>query len=100
MQVHRKTECMYVIYTYCNHNFVHCFLFHSSRYGTPDELKELIDVAHGNGILVLLDVVHSHAAKNVMDGLNEFDGSQSCYFHGSGRGFHSLWDSRLFDYTQ
>lgn len=76
------------------------FFAASSRYGTPEELKELIDVAHGNGILVLLDVVHSHAAKNVMDGLNEFDGSQSCYFHGSGRGFHSLWDSRLFDYTQ
>ena len=76
------------------------YFFHFSRYGTPEELKELIDVAHENGILVLLDVVHSHAAKNVMDGLNEFDGSQSCYFHGSGRGFHSLWDSRLFDYTQ
>ena len=85
-----------MLYSY---NFENCFLYFS-RYGTPDELKELIDVAHGNGILVLLDVVHSHAAKNVMDGLNEFDGSQSCYFHGSGRGFHSLWDSRLFDYTQ
>jgi len=86
-----------MLYSY---NFAKCFLLYFSRYGTPDELKELIDVAHGNGILVLLDVVHSHAAKNVMDGLNEFDGSQSCYFHGSGRGFHSLWDSRLFNYTQ
>lgn len=75
-------------------------MFDFSRYGTPDELKELIDVAHGNGILVLLDVVHSHAAKNVMDGLNEFDGTQTCYFHSGGRGIHSLWDSRLFDYTK
>lgn len=76
------------------------FFAASSRYGTPDELKELIDVAHGNGILVLLDVVHSHAAKNVMDGLNEFDGSQTCYFHNNSRGVHTLWDSRLFDYTK
>ena len=66
-----------------------------SRYGTPEELKELIDVAHGNGILVLLDVVHSHAAKNVLDGLNQFDGTDSGHFHDGGRGFHDLWDSCL-----
>ncbi|CAH3196531.1 unnamed protein product, partial [Porites evermanni] len=76
------------------------FFAASSRYGTPEELKELIDVAHGNGILVLLDVVHSHAAKNVLDGLNQFDGTHSCHFHDGGRGFHDLWDSRLFDYTK
>ncbi|XP_028517628.1 1,4-alpha-glucan-branching enzyme isoform X2 [Exaiptasia diaphana] len=76
------------------------FFAASSRYGTPEDLKELIDTAHGQGIIVLLDIVHSHAAKNVMDGLNEFDGTQSCYFHDSGRGTHSLWDSRLFDYTK
>ena len=71
-----------------------------SRYGTPEELKEMIDVAHANGITVLLDVVHSHASKNVVDGLNRFDGTDSCYFHGSGRGNHDLWDSRLFNYTE
>lgn len=76
------------------------FFAASSRYGTPEELKELIDVAHGNGILVLLDVVHSHAAKNVLDGLNQFDGTHSGHFHDGGRGFHDLWDSRLFDYTK
>ncbi|AET37581.1 1,4-alpha-glucan branching enzyme Ecym_1347 [Eremothecium cymbalariae DBVPG len=72
----------------------------SSRYGTPEELKELIDTAHGMGILVLLDVVHSHASKNVTDGLNMFDGSDHQYFHSlsSGRGEHPSWDSRLFDY--
>ena len=47
----------------------------SSRYGTPEELKELIDTAHGMGITVLLDVVHSHASNNVLDGLNDFDGT-------------------------
>lgn len=72
----------------------------SSRYGTPEDLKELIDTAHGMGILVLLDVVHSHASKNVEDGLNMFDGSDHQYFHSlsNGRGEHPLWDSRLFNY--
>ncbi|KAL3240088.1 1,4-alpha-glucan branching enzyme [Nakaseomyces bracarensis] len=72
----------------------------SSRFGTPEELKELIDTAHGMGILVLLDVIHSHASKNSEDGLNMFDGSDHQYFHGltSGRGEHPLWDSRLFNY--
>ncbi|XP_065653925.1 1,4-alpha-glucan-branching enzyme-like [Hydra vulgaris] len=74
------------------------FFAPSSRYGTPDELKELIDEAHGMGIAVLLDVVHSHACKNVLDGLNKFDGTNGCFFHDNERGYHDLWDSRLFDY--
>lgn len=72
----------------------------SSRYGTPDELKELVDIAHQNGLVVLLDVVHSHASKNVLDGLNQFDGTNSCFFHDGARGEHSLWDSRLFNYSE
>lgn len=79
---------------------VTAFFAASSRYGTPDELKALVDRAHELGIYVLLDVVHSHASKNTMDGLNEFDGTTSCFFHDGGRGTHCLWDSRLFDYTQ
>lgn len=71
----------------------------SSRFGTPEDLKYLVDTAHKYGIFMLLDVVHSHASKNVLDGLNEFDGSDSCFFHAPPRGFHTLWDSRLFDYT-
>ncbi|KAG7901913.1 hypothetical protein KL905_000847 [Ogataea polymorpha] len=70
----------------------------SSRFGTPEELKELIDTAHGMGIRVLLDVVHSHASKNVDDGLNMFDGTDYCYFHSGGKGVHDQWDSRLFNY--
>ena len=50
------------------------------------------------GIVVLLDMVHSHASKNVLDGINEFDGSDNAYFHAGGKGFHDLWDSRLFNY--
>lgn len=70
----------------------------SSRFGPPEDLKELIDTAHGLGITVLLDMVHSHASKNVLDGLNNFDGTEYQYFHSGSRGSHSLWDSRLFNY--
>ncbi|GAA5999910.1 1,4-alpha-glucan branching enzyme [Rhodotorula paludigena] len=70
----------------------------SSRYGTPEQLKRLIDTAHGLGLTVLLDVVHSHASNNSADGLNHFDGSDHQYFHGGGKGRHELWDSRLFNY--
>uniref|UniRef100_A0A2D4H789 1,4-alpha-glucan branching enzyme n=1 Tax=Micrurus lemniscatus lemniscatus TaxID=129467 RepID=A0A2D4H789_MICLE len=75
------------------------FFAASSRYGPPDDLKELIDVAHSLGITVLLDVVHSHASKNSEDGLNNFDGTDSAFFHSGARGTHILWDSRLFDYA-
>ena len=77
---------------------INSFFAASSRYGTPEDLKELIDAAHGMGITVLLDVVHSHASKNVDDGLNMFDGSDHLYFHGGVKGTHELWDSRLFNY--
>ncbi|KIM46397.1 glycoside hydrolase family 13 protein [Hebeloma cylindrosporum] len=74
------------------------FFAASSRCGSPEELKELIDTAHGMGITVLLDIVHSHACKNVLDGINEFDGTDHLYFHEGGKGRHELWDSRLFNY--
>lgn len=70
----------------------------SSRFGTPEDLKELIDACHARGINVLLDLVHSHASNNVADGLNMFDGTDSYLFHGGQRGKHELWNSRLFNY--
>ncbi|KAI9671202.1 MAG: alpha-1,4-glucan branching enzyme [Caeruleum heppii] len=74
------------------------FFAASSRYGSPEDLKELVDTAHGMGITVLLDMVHSHASSNSLDGLNQFDGSDHQYFHEGARGRHELWDSRLFNY--
>jgi len=74
------------------------FFAASSRFGTPEELRELVDTAHGMGMIVLLDVVHSHASKNVLDGLNDFDGTDHLYFHEGSKGRHELWDSRLFNY--
>ena len=70
----------------------------SSRFGTPDELKYLIDEAHRLGLFVLMDIVHSHASKNTNDGINMFDGTDAMYFHGGGRGYHWMWDSRCFNY--
>ncbi|CAH1246328.1 GBE1 [Branchiostoma lanceolatum] len=75
------------------------FFAASSRYGPPDDLKLLIDMAHKEGITVLLDVVHSHASTNTLDGLNQFDGTNACFFHEGSRGTHDLWGSRCFDYT-
>jgi 1,4-alpha-glucan branching enzyme len=70
----------------------------SSRFGTPDELKQLIDEAHGLGIGVILDIVHSHSVCNEQEGLSRFDGTTDLYFYSGEKGFHSLWNSRCFDY--
>lgn len=74
------------------------FFAPSSRFGTPEDLKHLINDAHNLGIAVLLDVVHSHAVKNFAEGLAEFDGSDGLYFHTGDRAQHPGWDSFLFDY--
>ena len=74
------------------------FFAPSSRFGTPEDLKELIDTAHSLGIAVIMDLVHSHAVKNELEGLSRFDGSYSLYFHEGARGEHPAWNTRLFDY--
>ncbi|MCY7423022.1 MAG: alpha amylase C-terminal domain-containing protein [Chitinophagaceae bacterium] len=74
------------------------FFAPSSRFGTPEDLKFLVDTAHGMGITVIMDIVHSHAVKNMAEGLNEFDGSDGQYFHSGTKGYHEGWDSKLFDY--
>ncbi len=70
----------------------------SSRFGTPYELKALVDAAHDKGLLVLMDIVHSHAVANEVEGLSRFDGTHYQYFHEGDRGTHPAWDSRCFDY--
>ncbi|KAK9791176.1 hypothetical protein WJX73_007550 [Symbiochloris irregularis] len=74
------------------------FFAASSRCGTPEELKALIDEAHRLGMVVLMDIVHSHASKNTNDGISMFDGTDAQYFHSGGRGYHWMWDSRCFNY--
>ena len=77
---------------------VSSFFAASSRFGTPDDLKSLIDTAHGMGLKVIMDLVHSHAVANERDGLSLFDGTDYIYFHSGDKGRHSAWGSRCFDY--
>lgn len=79
---------------------VSSFFAASSRFGTPEELKRLIDQAHEMGVAVIMDIVHSHAVKNEVEGLGRFDGTPYQYFHGGSRREHPLWDSLCFDYAK
>ena len=79
---------------------VSSFFAASSKFGTPSELKELIDTAHAMGIAVLLDIVHSHAIKNTAEGINEFDGTTCQFFHEGARGDHPTWGTKLFNYDK
>ncbi|MBE0640168.1 MAG: alpha amylase C-terminal domain-containing protein [Bacteroidales bacterium] len=74
------------------------FFAPSSRFGTPEELKELVKKAHNMGIAVIMDIVHSHTVKNLNEGLNEFDGTDHQFTHPGERGNHPNWDSKVFDY--
>ena len=70
----------------------------SSRFGTPEEFKALVDDAHGKGLAVVMDIVHSHSVDNVAEGLSEFDGRDNLYFYSGPQGRHPAWGSRCFDY--
>ncbi|MFO7657624.1 MAG: alpha amylase C-terminal domain-containing protein [Bacteroidales bacterium] len=70
----------------------------SSRFGTPEDLKNLVDTAHAMGLKVIMDLVHSHSVKNEMEGLGRFDGTPDLYFHSGTRREHVAWDSLCFDY--
>ena len=77
---------------------VSSFFAPSSRFGTPEELKQLIDEAHQAGIMVIMDLVHSHAVKNEVEGLGNYCGDPNQFFYPGGRREHSAWDSLCFDY--
>ncbi len=77
---------------------VSSFYAATSRFGTPDDLKRLIDEAHSMGIAVIMDIVHSHSVKNEAEGLARLDGTTDLYFYPGPRGRHPAWDSLCFDY--
>jgi 1,4-alpha-glucan branching enzyme len=79
---------------------VSSFFAASSRFGTPEEFKALVDSAHAAGLRVLIDLVHSHAANNEVEGISRLDGSDFQFFHAGERGRHHAWDSRLFNYAK
>jgi len=88
-----------------SHPYYGSFGYHVANYfsicglfGTPDEFKHLVDDAHGMGLKVIIDLVHSHAVKNEVEGIARFDGTRTQYFHAGPRGEHPGWDSLLFDY--
>lgn len=72
----------------------------SSRFGTPEEFKALVDQCHETGVAVIMDLVHSHSVKNETEGLGRQDGTPYLYFHEGERGYHPAWDSRCFDYAK
>ena len=74
------------------------FFAPSQWFGTPDDLKYLINRAHERGLAVLLDVVHSHACPNEGEGLHLQDATDTQYFHAGARGWHPAWKTRCFDY--
>ncbi|MDD6212745.1 MAG: alpha amylase C-terminal domain-containing protein [Clostridiales bacterium] len=74
------------------------FFAASSWFGTPEDLKYLVNTAHKMGIRVLLDLIHSHAVKNTAEGINEFDGTTWQFFHDGPKGDHPAWGTKLFNY--
>ena len=74
------------------------FFAASSWFGRPEDLKYLVNKAHAMGIRVLLDVVHSHAARNTAEGINMFDGTTWQFFHDGPKGDHPAWGTKCFDY--
>ena len=69
----------------------------TSRYGTPQDFKYLVDTLHQNGIGVILDWVPSHFP-NDEHGLGYFDGTH-LYEHADPRqGFHPDWKSYIFNF--
>ena len=67
----------------------------SSRNGTPDDFKRLVDEAHRLGIAVILDVTHGHACTNAEQGIANYDTSRYIFDKKSNQ-----WGTPSFDYAK
>ncbi|RCX02278.1 1,4-alpha-glucan branching enzyme [Schleiferia thermophila] len=69
----------------------------SSRYGSPEDFKALIDAFHSEDIGVILDWVPSHFPGD-LHGLVRFDGTALYEHEDPRKGFHPDWNSFIFNY--
>ncbi|MDE7149677.1 MAG: alpha amylase C-terminal domain-containing protein, partial [Bacteroidales bacterium] len=76
------------------------FFAPSSRFGTPDELRTLIETAHRMGLCVLMDIVHAHFVANLNEGLWALDGSPDLYNYPEPCGTHPYWGSKMFAFNK
>ena len=74
------------------------FFAPSHRFGTPEDLKYLVNKAHELDISVLMEVCCCWASPNVGEGLSQQDGTDWQYFLTGPRGWHPKHGTRLFDY--
>ena len=69
----------------------------TSRYGTPQDFKAMVDTLHQAGIGVILDWVPSHFPADA-HGLDRFDGTHLFEHEDPRQGFHPEWNSLIFNY--
>lgn len=106
-RIHQNGYNAIQIMAVAEHAYYGCFGYHvtgfyavSSRFGTPQNFQDLVDSCHKLGMLVFLDIVHSHFSSNTLEGLAELDGTDYQYSHSGEKGKHRLWDSLTFDYSK